>query len=77
MYSDGRGVAQDFVLAHMWFSVAAAQGHKIAPQNRDLVAGKMKPEQVAEAQRLAGEWQPKPEPQSTPAVKESPGVRLR
>jgi uncharacterized protein len=26
MYADGRGVPQDYVRAHMWFSLAAAQG---------------------------------------------------
>jgi TPR repeat protein len=27
MYQDGREVPQDYVLAHLWFNLAAAQGH--------------------------------------------------
>jgi hypothetical protein len=53
----------------MWFSLAAVQGHKGALKNRDVVAGKMKPEQIAEAQQLAREWRPKPERQSTPETR--------
>ena len=56
MYEVGQGVAQDFVEAQMWFNLAAAKGDEDATKNRDIVAGKMTPAQIAEAQRLAGEW---------------------
>ena len=56
MYGTGRGVAQDYVQAHMWFNLAAAQGVAKAAQNRDRVAKKMTPFQFEEAQRLAREW---------------------
>jgi len=59
MYIDGEGVTQDYVLAHMWLNLAAAQGDHKSQQVRDKVAEKMTPSQIAEAQRLAGEWKPK------------------
>ena len=59
MYANGQGVTQDYVLAHMWFNLSAAQGDADATKNRDRVAGKMTPARIAEAQRLAREWKPK------------------
>ena len=59
MYANGQGVAKDYVRAHMWFSLAAAQGDANAANNRDSVAKLMTPAQIAEAQKLAQEWQPK------------------
>ena len=60
MYAAGRGVAQDYVQAHMWFNLSAAQGNAGAVKNRNLIAAHMTPAQLAEAQRLASEWKPKP-----------------
>ncbi len=59
MYDEGRGVPQDYVQAHLWYNLAAAQGDELARKNREIVAGKMTPEQIAEAQSLAREWKPK------------------
>ncbi len=59
MYAEGLGVPQDFVQAHMWFNLAAAQGMEVARKSRDVVAEKMTPAQLAEAHRLASEWKPK------------------
>ena len=59
MYDNGRGVLQDYVRAHMWYNLAAAQGNKPATKNRDLLAKRMTPAQIAEAQKLAREWRPK------------------
>ncbi len=59
MYFLGKGVPQDYVQAHLWYSLAAAQGHEKARQARDRLAEKMTPAQVADAQRLAREWTPK------------------
>ena len=56
MYGNGKGVPQDYVQAHMWFNLAASKGNEIARKNRDIVAKKMTPTQIAEAQRLAREW---------------------
>jgi hypothetical protein len=60
MYDTGRGVPQDHVQAHMWFNLAASrstgESREDAVQNRDRAAGLMNPTQLAEAQRLAREW---------------------
>lgn len=64
MYEAGWGVPQDYVLAHMWYNLAASRAVNDASKGvaaiyRDLVAAKMTPAQIAEAQRLAREWKPK------------------
>ncbi len=66
MYDNGQGVPQDYVQAHMWFNLAASRfsasetkGRDLAVKNRDIVASRMTPAQIAEAQRLAREWKPK------------------
>ena len=59
LYHFGKGVTQDYVHAHMWYSLAAAGGEKVAGTWRDILAGKMTPDQIAEAQKLAREWKPK------------------
>jgi TPR repeat protein len=59
LYADGNSVPQDYVLAHMWLNLAAAQGLEDAKSARDKIASKMTPAQIAEAQRLAREWKPK------------------
>ncbi len=58
-YQFGQGVPQDYVLAHMWYNLASAQGNVDAGKDRDALAAKMTPAQVAEAQRLAREFKPK------------------
>lgn len=64
MYDNGDGVPQDFVEAHKWYNLAAARAtdketRDIGIHNRDLVAVKMTPAQIAEAQKLARQWKPK------------------
>ena len=59
MYSKGQGVPQDDVQAHMWLSLAAAQSKESYRKSRDILAERMTPAQLAEAQRLAREWTPK------------------
>ena len=60
MYADGLGVPQDHVQAHMWFNLAASrltgEARENAVRNRDLAAGRMTPAQLADAQRLARDW---------------------
>jgi uncharacterized protein len=58
LYS-GQGVSQDYVTAHMWLNLPAAGGNKDAAKYRNILAAKMTPAQIAEAQRLAREWKPK------------------
>ncbi len=55
-YAKGQGVLQDYAQAHMWASLAAAQNQERATKLRAALANDMTPEQIAEAQRLAGEW---------------------
>ncbi len=59
MYENGQGVPHDYAQAHMWFSLAGAQGDKQAAKQRDIVAKRMTPAQIAEAQKLVREWKPK------------------
>ena len=61
MYYTGRGVHQDYVLAHMWFNLSAARGG--SPERRDSILHQMTREQIAEAQRFAREWKPRAQPQ--------------
>lgn len=56
IYDNGYGVPQDFVQAHMWWNLTAAQGVDEGRQARDRITEKMTPDQIAEAQRLAREW---------------------
>jgi len=65
-YANGEGVPQDYVQAHKWLNLAAAgslpdeaDARKRAAKGRDIVAAKMTPAQIAEAQRLASQWKPK------------------
>ena len=65
-YRDGRGVPRDYVQAYLWINLAAESypasddtNRKIEVSNLDLLARKMTPEQIAEAQRLAREWKRK------------------
>jgi TPR repeat protein len=55
-YDNGLGVPQDKVRAYMWFTLSAAQGREGAAAFRDLIARRMTPAQIAEAQKLARDW---------------------
>ena len=59
MYGQGEGVPKDYVLAHMWLNLAAAQGFEKAAELRDLLEENMTLDQLAEAQRMAREWKAK------------------
>lgn len=56
MYKNGEGTIQDYKLAHMWWNIAAANGQEDAKNNRDIVAGKMTPADISEAQQMASDW---------------------
>ena len=59
-YLTGTGVPRDYVQAEMWFNLAASQSTddvgERAVSIRDFAADHMDPTQLAEAQRLAREW---------------------
>jgi TPR repeat protein len=75
MYFDGRGVQQNYVSAYMWFDLAAVRKHKIAAKSRAIVAAKMTPAQIADAQRLSREWKPGSTPVTTPTGVEGLAAR--
>lgn len=50
---------QDRVQAHMWFSLAAAQGSELAGAFLTELTRQMTPAQITEAQWLAREWRSK------------------
>ena len=64
MYASGQGVPKDYVLAYMWRNLAAAAAsdadiREQAVKAREALATMMTPAQVAEAQRMSRQWQPK------------------
>jgi hypothetical protein len=59
LYRAGQGVPQNYVQAYAWYAIAAAQGFPSYGDDRDQLAAKMTPAEIAEAQRLASSWQPK------------------
>lgn len=64
MYETGSGVIKNFVLAHMWYNLSSAaqeteEDKRRARTNRDRIEKIMTPQQVAQAQALADEWQSK------------------
>jgi TPR repeat protein len=61
-YDNGLGVPQNYVTAYMWLNLSAAQGREGAATFRDLIARRMTPAQIAEAQKLAREWKPTKQP---------------
>jgi len=68
MYAIGKGVPQDYVLAYMWLNLASKRDsawekgkRDKAEENRENLASKMTPAQIAESQKLAREWKPKEE----------------
>jgi len=67
MYVNGQGVPQDYVRAQMWLNLAAATfpasdaaNRDKAARDRDMLAAKMTPDQIAQAQALAAAWKPTP-----------------
>jgi TPR repeat protein len=56
MYENGLGTLQDFILAHIWFNIAAASGEKTAAACRDRLAQEMTLSDVSQAQRRARIW---------------------
>jgi TPR repeat protein len=56
LYHTAHGVPHDLVRAHMWYNLATAHGYDDGKKWRDRIADEMSPGQVAEAQKLAHEW---------------------
>ncbi len=63
-YAEGLGTEKNAVEAHKWFNLAASNAdddntRQNAAHNRDLVATKLKPDEIERAQALARDWKPK------------------
>jgi TPR repeat protein len=52
----GDGVIQDYVLAHMYYNIAAVSGDGVALSQRRMIETMMSQSQIQEAQRMAREW---------------------
>ena len=55
-FATGRGSKVDYVEAHKWFNIAAAQGDKTAAERREELAAEMSKDEIAEALRAARQW---------------------
>lgn len=73
-YERGDDVLQDFVIAHMWYNLAAAQGHEDATAARDGLAKRMTPEQMARAQEMARQRSAMAAPATPPAQQPAPSA---
>jgi uncharacterized protein len=56
MYSVGRSVPVDYVVAHKWFNLAALRGNDDAVRLRQEIAAQMSEAEIAAAQRAARAW---------------------
>ena len=61
MYGAGQGVKRDYVEAYKWLNICAAKGNAGCISQRDLIAKKLKPAQITQAQRLSTDSRPKKE----------------
>ena len=65
LYVQGLGILQDYVLAHMWFNLAASRGEVEAIKEREALVAKMTAVERVEAQKLARTWRPGKADQNT------------
>ena len=74
LYLQGLGAPQNFIDAHKWFNLAASRGEADALAERDALAAKMTPQQIALAQERAATWRPAEmqEAQAVPAPVPTP-----
>jgi TPR repeat protein len=64
MYQAGQGTPKNEVLSYMWISLAVKHGNQRAVAYLNAIARTTTPAQIAEAEKLAGEWRStKPAPQ--------------
>ena len=55
MYAFGKGVPKDYVYAHMWGNLAAANGSELGGMLRDDYERKMTPADISAAKKFSGE----------------------
>ena len=58
LYLKGLGAPQSYVLAHMWFNLAASRGDVEALLERDALAASLTAAERADAHRMASSWRP-------------------
>lgn len=56
MYSNGRDVDPDLVIAHKWFNLAAMRGNESARSYRMEIAREMSKAEISKAQKNARRW---------------------
>jgi hypothetical protein len=69
MFFTGQGVERDYVEAYKWFSIAIANPNNGDPREyeeecaakRELAAKRMTSQQIAQAEELARNWEPRPQ----------------
>ena len=55
MYEHGKGVAQDNIIAHVWYNLGSTNGAEPAREMRDELAARMTATDIAKAQAMARE----------------------
>jgi TPR repeat protein len=63
MYASGLGLKRDYVQAFKWMNICAAKGNHGCIDQRDLIAKKLRPAQLAQAQKMSTDFTPKKESQ--------------
>ena len=58
IYTSGDGVEKNPVQALKWFILGLRQGRRDAREQAEGLLHRMTPEQIKEAETLAGEWRP-------------------
>jgi uncharacterized protein len=53
MYANGQGVPENFIYAHMWFSISALNGNANGRKSRDIIEKKIIAAQIGIAEELA------------------------
>ncbi len=56
MYETGKGVPQDNVQAHLWYSLSSSSGDEQAIRKKAALEAKMNADQLADSSRQEQEW---------------------
>jgi TPR repeat protein len=56
MHADGKGVPRDLVLAHVWYSLSAAQGDREGRAGKDRLEKELTNDQLMTSRQLAQEY---------------------
>ena len=59
LYQGGAGIEKNLISSYVWYAVAGGQGDKVALQRRDMLAGELSSDQLAQAQARAKAFAPK------------------